>query len=162
VPKMTNSKQSKDCGTAAPTIPDSGTRTNFDTGAVRDAAPGKGSPSLIPPCALRSLARRFEDGAVKYERLNWLKGIPLSRFQDAIARHTLAASEGQSDEDHLGAVLWNAAAWMETERRIKLGTLPKELDDLPYRNAPVARPETAPAVLTSDRAQMPKRVTTAN
>ena len=81
---------------------------------------------------------------MKYERLNWLKGIPLSRFQDAIARHTLAASEGQSDEDHLGAVLWNAAAWMETERRIKLGTLPKELDDLPYRNAPVARPETAP------------------
>jgi hypothetical protein len=114
-------------------LPDSGDRTEFDTGAVRDASSGKGVPSLVPPAAIRSLARRFEDGATKYGRDNWLKGIPLSRYQDAIIRHTLAAAEGQDDEDHLGAVLWNAAAWIETERRIQCQQLPGSLDDLPYR-----------------------------
>ncbi len=114
-------------------LPDSGARTEFDTGAVRDAMSGKGMPSLVPPAAIRSLARRFEDGATKYGRDNWLKGIPLSRYQDAIIRHTLAAAEGQDDEDHLGAVLWNAAAWIETERRIESQLLPDSLDDLPYR-----------------------------
>lgn len=115
------------------TLPDSGDRTNFSTGAVRDAMQGKGLPSLIPPQAIIRLARRFEDGAAKYSRNNWMKGIPLSRFQDAIQRHLLAAAEGKTDEDHLGAVLWNAAAWIWTEDEIAAGRLPAELDDLPYR-----------------------------
>lgn len=115
-------------------LPDSGDRTNFSTGAVRDAMQGKGLPSLIPPQAIIRLARRFEDGAEKYSRNNWMKGIPLSRFQDAIQRHLLAAAEGKTDEDHLGAVLWNAAAWIWTEDEIAAGRLPAELDDLPYRS----------------------------
>jgi hypothetical protein len=93
---------------------------------------GKGLPSLIPPEAIRRLARRFEDGAERYGRDNWQKGIPLSRYHDAIMRHTLAAAEGQSDEDHLGAVLWNAAAWIWTEDHIKSGRLPVELEDRAY------------------------------
>ena len=118
-------------------LPDTGDRSVFDTGAQRDAMVGKGIPSLIPPCAIRRLARRFEEGAIKYDRHNWLKGIPLSRFQDAIMRHTLAAAEGQDDEDHLAAVMWNAAAWMETEQRIAEERLPEDLDDRVYtRNNP--------------------------
>lgn len=116
----------------AETLPDSGDRTNFVTGAVRDSMIGKGLPSLIPPEAIRRLARRFEDGAERYGRDNWQKGIPLSRYHDAIMRHTLAAAEGQSDEDHLGAVLWNAAAWIWTEDHIKSGRLPVELEDRAY------------------------------
>ena len=116
----------------APTLPDTGDRTNFETGAVRDTMAGKGLPCLIPPEAIRRLARRFEDGAAKYGRDNWQKGIPLSRYQDAILRHTLAAAEGQTDEDHLGAVLWNAAAWIWTEDQIAAGNLPGSLNDLPY------------------------------
>ena len=115
------------------TLPDSGDRTQFDTGAVRDAMSGKGLPSLIPPEAIRRCARRFEDGANKYGLHNWMKGIPLSRYQDAITRHTLAAAEGQTDEDHLGAVLWNAAAWVWTQDEIEAGRLPESLDDRPYR-----------------------------
>lgn len=116
-----------------PTLPDSGDRTQFGTGAVRDAMNGKGLPSLIPPEAIRRCARRFEDGANKYGLHNWMKGIPLSRYQDAITRHTLAAAEGQTDEDHLGAVLWNAAAWVWTQDEIEAGRLPESLDDRPYR-----------------------------
>ena len=114
------------------TLPDSGARSEFATGAVRDAMVGKGLPSLIPPCAIRALARRFEDGATKYGRDNWQKGIPLSRYVDAIFRHTMAMSEGQDGEDHAGAVLWNAAAFMWTLEAIRKGSLPRELNDLTY------------------------------
>jgi hypothetical protein len=114
-------------------LPDSGARTNFETGAVRDAMPGKGLPSAIPPIAIRKIAQRFEDGALKYSRNNWMKGIPLSRYQDAIIRHTLAWAEGDATEDHLGAVGWNMAAAAWTEQAIKDGKLPSELDDLPFR-----------------------------
>ncbi len=40
------------------------------------------------------------------------------------------------DEDHLSAAAWNLMAIIETQKRIELGILPKELDNLPtiYRN----------------------------
>lgn len=117
----------------ASTLPDSGARTSFGTGAVRDAMVGKGFPHMIPPVAIRKIARRFEDGALKYGRNNWQKGIPLSRYQDAIWRHTLAWAEGMTDEDHLGAVGWNMAAAAWTEQEIAAGRLPAALDDLPFR-----------------------------
>lgn len=114
-------------------LPDSGARSEFSTGAVRDASVGKGYFSLIPPIALRAIAKRFEDGATKYGRDNWQKGIPLSRYVDSLNRHILAAAEGRTDEDHFGAILWNAAAWLWTENEIREGRLPAELDDLTYR-----------------------------
>lgn len=116
-----------------PLLPDSGDRTSFDTGAVRDAAQGKGLPSMIPPEAIRRVALRFEDGARKYGPGNWQKGLPLSRYQDAIMRHLLAWAEGRADEDHLAAVGWNYAAAVWTEDEIKAGRLPAALDDLPFR-----------------------------
>lgn len=116
-------------------LPDSGARTEFVTGAVRDAMTGKGLPSMIPPCAIRAMAKRFEDGASKYGNMNFTKGIPLSRFQDSIMRHLLAWSEGDVSEDHGGAVLWNMAVAMWTLEEIKAGRLPKELNDLPYYHA---------------------------
>jgi dATP/dGTP diphosphohydrolase len=114
-------------------LPDTGARTVFETGAQRDAMEGKGMPHLIPAVAIRKMALRFELGARKYGVGNWMQGIPLSRFQDAIMRHTLAHAEGKTDEDHLGAALWNAAAWAWTEEQIQAGRLPVTLDDLPFR-----------------------------
>ena len=113
-------------------LPDSGARTAFNTGAVRDSMQGKGLPSMIPTVAIMAMARRFEDGASKYGPDNWRKGIPLSRYCDAAYRHLMACRDGKTDEDHFGAVLWNMACWLETKRLIKIGKLPKELDDLGY------------------------------
>lgn len=114
-------------------LPDSGDRTEFKTGAVRDLSAQKGFPSDIPPCALKRLANHFESGAKKYSRHNWLKGIPLSRYQDAIMRHLTLWAEGDMEEDHAAAVLWNMSCAMHTELEIVLGNLPKDLEDLPYR-----------------------------
>jgi hypothetical protein len=111
-------------------LPDSGARTNFATGAVRDAMQGKGMPSLLPLAALRAASKRFEDGANKYGRNNWEKGIPLSRYVDALYRHLWSFMEGKQDEDHAGAVVWNAMCLVQTEEWIREGELPEELNDL--------------------------------
>ena len=84
---------------------------------------------MIPPNFIRSVARRFEDGAKKYSAHNWKKGIPLSRYIDAIERHKLQLWEGDTSEDHVGAIGWNAAAYQWTLEHTTSGLLPKSLDD---------------------------------
>ena len=34
-------------------------------------------------------------------------------------RHLLGLAEGDNSEDHAGAILWNASAWIWTEQKIK-------------------------------------------
>jgi len=114
-------------------LPDSGKRSEFDTGAVRDAMEGKGMPSLLPIDALRAASKRFEDGANKYGRDNWTKGIPLSRYIDSLYRHLWQFIEGDESEDHAGAIVWNAMCLVQTEEWIKNGKLPKSLDDIRKR-----------------------------
>lgn len=114
-------------------LPDSGKRSEFDTGAVRDAMEGKGMPSLLPIAALRAASKRFEDGANKYGRDNWTKGIPLSRYIDSLYRHLWQFMEGDESEDHAGAIVWNAMCLVQTEEWIKNGKLPKSLDDIRKR-----------------------------
>ena len=112
------------------TLPDSGERSEFDTGAVRDAMSGKGMPSLIPIDALRAVAKRFEDGATKYGRDNWKQGIPASRYVDSLYRHLWQLMEDDTTEDHGGAIIWNAMFLVQTLDCVKQGKLPKELNDL--------------------------------
>jgi hypothetical protein len=111
-------------------LPDSGDRSEFNTGAVRDASEGKGNPSLIPLEALRAVSKRFEDGATKYGRDNWKKGIPLSRYVDSLYRHLWQLMENDQTEDHGGAVIWNAMCLVQTKKWIAQGKLPDELNDL--------------------------------
>ena len=111
-------------------LPDSGARSDFGTGAVRDASLGKGLPSLIPTEALRAVARRFEDGATKYGRDNWQHGIPLSRYIDSLERHLWSFRDGDTSEDHGGAIVWNAMCLVQTKHWIKEGKLPNDLDDI--------------------------------
>lgn len=108
-------------------VKDSGERQSFSTGAVRDTQEGKGRFDLIPTVVLRRLAKHYENGARKYRPWNWAKGIPLSRYYDSGLRHAMAWAEGKDDEDHLAAVIWNFAAILHHEDRIRNGRLPKEL-----------------------------------
>jgi len=112
-------------------IKDSGTRRDFPTGSVRDAAAGKGRYDLVSPLALRRLALHYEKGSVKYEARNWEKGQPQSVFLDCAFRHLQKHLIGLRDEDHLAAAAWNIFAMMHQEHQLLRGMLPKELDDLP-------------------------------
>ena len=112
-------------------IKDSGTRSEFSTGAVRDGESGKGRFDLLPCHALTRLAQHFENGARKYADRNWEKGIPTHRYLDSAMRHLLKYLDGQRDEDHAAAAAWNVLCLIETEHRIESGRLPKELQTLP-------------------------------
>ena len=108
-------------------ILDSGNRTQFQTGAVRDMHQGKGRCDLLPPNALLRLARHFETGSLKYGDRNWELGIPCHSFADSGMRHLLKYMAGNTDEDHLIAAIWNLMCLAETEE------LRPEMQDIPSR-----------------------------
>lgn len=99
-------------------IKDSGDRTEFPSGAVRDLSEGKGRFDLLPWCAIMRLAKHFEAGAEKYGPDNWQKGIPAHSFLDSAFRHLVKYADGWTDEDHLIACIWNlmCLAWTEEKK----------------------------------------------
>jgi len=112
-------------------VKDSGKRTEFSTGSVRDDRKGKGRNDLLPFLSLQKVSQHFENGTNKYGDRNWECGQPLSVYFDSAFRHMVKHFIGLNDEDHLSAAIWNLMALQETQIRINLGILPKKLDDLP-------------------------------
>lgn len=110
---------------------DSGERTNFGTGAVRDAQDGKGRLDLLPVRAIIEVSKVLENGAKKYAARNWEQGIPLSRYMDSGLRHAMKHLRGDKDEAHLAMACWNFLCCLDTQQRIKEGLLPEDLNDLP-------------------------------
>lgn len=88
-------------------IKDSGDRTKFDTGAVRDMGEGKGRMDLLPMSGIIELSKHCEDGAVKYGEHNVDKGIPQSSLCSSAMRHLVKYMRGDTDENHLRAAAWN-------------------------------------------------------
>lgn len=114
---------------------DSGKREAFETGSVRDTEEGKGCFDLLPTLPLRRLAILFQRGAEKYGRNNWKKGQRLGRYLSSLFRHLMCVMELKKDEDHLSSIAWNAFTFMWTAEQIRLGKLPKELDDIGWVDA---------------------------
>ena len=96
-------------------IKDSGERTEFESGAVRDMHEGKGDMLSLPMSALLRLSILYEEGAKKYGRFNYLKGIPLSSFLDSAERHLAKYIAGWDDEDHLAAAAFNILGALQME-----------------------------------------------
>lgn len=124
-------------------VKDSGERREFQTGAKRDVAKGKGRFDLLPFYPLFRLAVHYENGAVKYGINNWQKGMPLRQYLDSAGRHLYRYLGGERDEDHLAAVVWNVFSFLWTENEIRLGRLPKELDDLDTTDRPLVEKDVA-------------------
>lgn len=99
----------------------------FLTGAKRDNNSDKLRFDLLPVCALERWAKRVTEGAKKYGERNWEKGMPLSVYYESLLRHVFQWRKGDKSEDHLAAVLFNAAAIIYTEEKIESGELPQEL-----------------------------------
>lgn len=88
-------------------ILDSGDRTEFDTGAVRDLREGKGRMDLLPWAAIMEVSKHCENGARKYGEHNVDLGMPTSSLCDSAARHLAKYLDGWTDEPHLLAAVWN-------------------------------------------------------
>ena len=108
-------------------IKDSGERTQFESGAVRDMHEGKGDMASLPNAAILRLSKHYENGAKKYGRWNYTKGIPISSFIDSALRHIFKYLDGWDDEDHISAAAFNILGAMEMEAKHK------ELIDIPTR-----------------------------
>jgi len=87
-------------------LADSGQRTNFESGAMRETE-GKLRYDLIPAECLRRSAINLTKGAEKYGPDNWRKGMSTSVFMAALLRHIQAYRLGDRNEDHLAAALFN-------------------------------------------------------
>lgn len=107
-------------------IKDSGERTLFETGAVRDMHFGKGRMDLLPWYAIMEVARHCEEGALKYGERNVDRGIPLHSLLDSGSRHLAKYILGEDDEDHLRAACWNLL-WALQQR-----TTHPEQNNLPW------------------------------
>lgn len=105
-------------------IKDSGERTEFSTGAVRDMKKGKGRMDLLPWYGIMEVSKHCEEGAEKYGEHNVDKGIPLHSLLDSASRHLAKVMCGETDEDHLRAAAWNIL-WALNQR-----TTHPELNDL--------------------------------
>lgn len=108
-------------------IKDSGERRQFNTGAVRDMADGKGDMVSVPWESILRLSKHYENGAKKYDRFNYRKGIPVSSFIDSACRHLAKYQCGWDDEDHLAAAAFNILGAMLMENHVP------EMMDLPAR-----------------------------
>lgn len=119
-------------------IKDSGERTEFASGAVRDMHEGKGRCDLLPLTAIIELSKHCEEGALKYGEHNIDKGIPQHSLVDSGMRHLIKYMRGDQDENHLRAACWNLMwalnqsvekpelndlLWNNTDREWKVGTL---------------------------------------
>jgi len=109
---------------------DSGKRVEFSTGARRDTQEDKARFDLVPNGPLTRLAQLYARGAVKYGDNNWQKGMPISRYYASMLRHAFQWAAGDTEEDHLAAVVFNTFAIMHTLDQIKIDQLPSDLDDL--------------------------------
>ncbi|MBR5583141.1 MAG: hypothetical protein IKW21_01285 [Lachnospiraceae bacterium] len=156
-------------------IKDSGQRTEFESGAVRDMqGEDKGACHLLPldviaeffdedddgvretfiniqrflddfnvnhlyvalalfayhkkitiPQMMLEVSVHYRDGAKKYKPHNWKLGIPVSSYISSGVRHLLKDVDGQCDERHDRAFVWNmlGAIWTMKHK--------PELNDLP-------------------------------
>ena len=96
-------------------ILDSGERTVFPTGGVRDMHKGKGRMDLLPWAAITEVSKHCEAGAVKYGEHNVDKGIPTHSLLDSAIRHAAKYLDGWTDEPHLVAAAWNLLWAIEME-----------------------------------------------
>lgn len=93
------------------TINDSGAREQFESGMVRDTEDGKLDYSLVfDGPMLKRWADHLTKGAKKYAPRNWMQASgreEYDRFKRSFLRHMVAYLEGQRDEDHAAAMIFN-------------------------------------------------------
>ncbi len=71
---------------------------------------------LICPVGLKRIARRYALGAAKYSDFNWCLGVPASECLNHLIAHVVDFMEnGNSKDDNLAAIAWNAIALMHYE-----------------------------------------------
>jgi hypothetical protein len=101
---------------------DSGKRHESKSGMLRDTNEDKPRYDLIPIFALKRLAGLYARGAIKYGVGNWAKANTqedLDRFKESMLRHMYQYLEGEVDEDHFSAVMFNLIGAEYVKEKLK-------------------------------------------
>lgn len=105
---------------------DSGERQEFSTGMVRDTENNKVLYDLVfDGPMLKRWAELLTRGAKKYSPKNWLKACKqeeLDRARSSAARHFFQYMNGDTDEDHAAASIFNInlAEYIKEKLKTKL------------------------------------------
>ena len=89
--------------------------THFDSGAVRSADVSEYSFTSLPMIGLLALARTAGEGAAKYGRFNYLRGMPIHDLLEHIAVHWTLYNAGDRSEPHLAHLAWGALTALQEE-----------------------------------------------
>jgi hypothetical protein len=105
-------------------LKDSGERTQFASGMQRDTETGKSRFDLVydGPLLVR-YAAHLTKGAAKYSPRNWMKanGVEeMERFRSSAARHFQQWMNGETDEDHMAAVVFNLNAYEYVKAKLNV------------------------------------------
>ena len=83
--------------------------------------------SDMPYKGLERLAMLLHRGAIKYGANNWRRGMPLWRTRASLHRHFWAWDDGDTNEDHFAAILFNLMVLFYTKNGIASGLLDESL-----------------------------------
>lgn len=61
------------------------------------------------------IVKRFQEGAEKYDYLNWRHAETSQTYKESAMRHLFQFINGQTDEDHLAAAIVNLLIVMDIE-----------------------------------------------
>lgn len=93
------------------TLKDSGKRLKSSTGMVRDVTDDKLDYTLaLDGPMFKRWVEHLNKGAKKYNKRNWMKASTvneLQRAKESALRHFLQWFDGEQDEDHAAAVIFN-------------------------------------------------------
>lgn len=70
------------------------------------------------PEITQALAKLYEAGAQKYSERDWEKGRPQEVFINSALRHFFQYLNGETDEDHATAAVWNLLSCADTIERL--------------------------------------------
>lgn len=105
--------------------------TTIGQGSKRSGERGRGDYSLVPKEVVDAYAKHLQEGVERgYPRNNWTLGQPLSRLHSSMLRHAFQLLNGELDEPHDRAVLFNIGAIIYMRAKIKVGQLPDTLEDV--------------------------------
>lgn len=104
----------KESTTSAFGLTQDGVRS-FATGAVRDTSKGKPPMEYLPWDLMDRVAFHFGNGGDKYGYNNYRLGQPKKDVYASLMRHARKYFMGDTSEDHLSAIIWNAFSLMHTD-----------------------------------------------
>lgn len=86
--------------------------------------------ALVADFGMERFLEWLRQGAEKYDRFNWARGMPITRCLASLGRHLWARTQGSVDEDHAAAAMCNVSFIRHYHKAALAGLLRRDVIDL--------------------------------